>query len=158
MSKREAIVRPQEELLGQSTPFHSTRLLVIYGILALAIFITALVFIQNNVMDTLQILLTAVTVGCIVFGVAKVFRDRRRQTLLYQTWFQCGQETYSYAEISQIEVHREQVSFRTGPGIAQKHSFWAGNADALAYLLRKKNKLAKQAASRRRTSSRSSGK
>lgn len=144
------MVYPQEELLGQSTPFHCKRLLIIYGVLAAAIIITAAVFVRSGVMDLLQIILTVVTLLCVVFGVAKVFRDRRRQTLLYETWFQCGKDRYAYADISQIEVHREQVFFRTGPGIAQKHSFWAGNADALAYLLRKKHKLAKQQSAQRR--------
>lgn len=144
MSKKEPVSRPQEELLGRSTPFNARRLLIIYGVLAAAIVITAVFFTLNGVMDTLQILLTVLTAGCVIFGVRKALMDKKRETILYETWFQCGKDSYTYDELTEVTRQRDQVFFRNGRGAAHKHSFYAGNAQALAYLLEKKRKEAKR--------------
>lgn len=144
MSKKEPISRPQEELLGQSTPFHVRRLIVIYLVLLAAVAVTTALFIVNGVMDTFQVLLTLAVLFCVAFGIGKAYQDWKREVFLYETWFQVGSASYTYDELTEVECRRDQVFFRNGKGAAQKHSFYAGNASALAYLLEKKRKEAKR--------------
>lgn len=154
MAKQAPVPRPQEELLGQSTPYHLKRILIIYMVLALAILASTLFFILNHAMDTLQTLLTIITLLCVAAGAHKAVQTAKTQVLLYDTCFQVGDSIYRYAEIYQLEHRKEQVSFRTGKGVMDRHSFFAGNADALYYIINKKSKEARRAAKKQKNTPR----
>lgn len=145
MAKKAPVQRPQEELLGQSTPFNVRRLIIIYLVLLVAVSITTAMFMVKDVMDWFQAILTLVVLFCVSFGIAKAYQDWKMRTYLYETWFQVGNQTFSYDELTHVEYRREQVFFSTGNGFANRHSFYAGNASALTYLLEKKRKAAKRA-------------
>lgn len=146
MAKKTKVARPQEELLGQSTPYHWKRMLMIYAVFALLVVSSAILFTASGVMDQLQILLTVLVLLCVAGGAGKAIKDAKTQVLLYDTWFQVGENTYGYGEIYQLERHREQVTFRTGGGMRERHSFFAGNANALHYIIDKKSNEARRAA------------
>lgn len=150
MAKENPVVRPQEELLGQSTPYHLKRMLTIYGVLTLVVVAGTIFFAVSGVMDPLQILLTVLVLLCVAAGVGKAFKAAKTQVLLYDTWFQVGEDTFGYGEIYQLEQHKEQVTFRTGQGVRERHSFFAGNAEALCYIINKKSKEARRAAKLRK--------
>lgn len=157
MSPKDTIPRPQEELLGRSTPFPVLRLILVYLVLLVAVAITTTLFVLGGVMDTLQVLLTLAVLFCVVFGIAKACWDWKREIFLYDTWFQVGRRTYSYDDLSEVQCQGNRVFFRTGEGPARRCKFYAGNARALAYLLERKRKETQQrrAASPKRPSSKS---
>lgn len=139
MSKQsEAHTTPEEELLGQSTPYNLKRIIAFYILLIVAVLITAALFTLRGVMDALQIVLTAITLACAAVGLGRLLHLSRQPVYLYDTYFQVGGDRYPYESVSNIECSLQQVRFRTGEGKKDHHAFLAGNAEALAYLIRRR--------------------
>ncbi len=130
----------KEELLGQSTPYKNKRLLIVYILLIVMVVIMAFIFTVQGVMDMLQIALTVATLLCGVGGLAKLLVIGKQPVYLYDSYFTVGNQRYSYATITKMENIRGQVQFQTGKGQANKHVFYAGNADALVYIINRKRK------------------
>ena len=131
----------QEPLMGQSVPASIGGLLAAYLLLTAAVVITSVLFFQRGVLDVLQILLTVATLGCCIGGIAHLLMTRNQQVLLYDTYFTVGDQSFAYKDVMQVENHQSRVQFTTGKG--KRHSFRAGNAEALVYLIERKRKETK---------------
>lgn len=138
MSKpSESHAAPEEELLGQSTPYSLKRIIAFYILLIVAVLITAALFTLRGVMDALQMALTIITLACAGVGLSRLLRLSRQPVYLYDTYFQVGKDRYPYESVTNLECSLQQVRFRTGAGKKDRHAFLAGNAEALAYLIRR---------------------